>query len=106
MISNPGAASEAAMAYLTGRYPALQWGEPSALRLDGGWLVEALAGADREEDREGAGRGCLDEPQIRALVMVTPEGSVEEVGAGSLSRRSAHRGLTSLYSSSGPRLAS
>lgn len=44
------------------------------------------------------GAGWADDgPQVRALVMVGPEGSVQEVGAGSLSRRSAHKGLASLY---------
>ena len=80
------------MAYLAGRYPALRWGEPSTLRLDGVWLVEALAGGEMD------GAAWADDgPQVRALVMVGPAGSVEEVGAGSLSRRSAHKGLASLY---------
>lgn len=84
------------MAYLAGRYPAVAWGEPSALRLGGGWLVEALASSGYEGDgTEGAGQ-----PRLRSLVMVSPEGSVEEVGAGSLSRRSAHRGLAILNSTS------
>ena len=80
------------MAYLAGRYPALQWGQPSALRLDGVWLVEVFAGGEI-----GGAAWADDEPQVRALVMVGPEGSVEEVGTGSLSRRSAHKGLASLY---------
>ncbi|MDA8303351.1 MAG: hypothetical protein M0005_17860 [Actinomycetota bacterium] len=89
-ISTLAAAEEAAMAYLAGRYPSLEWWRQASLHLGGGWLVEAVAVADQGDEAEDFGGG----PEVRALVMVRPGGSVEEVGADSLSRRSAQRGLT------------
>lgn len=80
------------MAYLSGRYPYLEWWRQASLHLGGGWLVEAAAIAEGEGVAEDLGDG----PEVRALVMVMPGGSVEEVGASSLSRRSAQRGLTNL----------
>jgi hypothetical protein len=95
-ISTAAVAEDAAMAYLAGAYPELMWSEPACLRLEAGWLVEAVAVALHD----GGGRGGFatpGEPTVRALVMVGPSGSVEELGQGTISRRSAHRGLASLH---------
>lgn len=99
------------MTYLAGVYPYLAWAEPACLRLEAGWLIEAIAilpdassgqasgqVAGSGWDHMGTGALSVEEaPDLRALLMVRPDGSVEELDAGTISRRSAQRGLTSLY---------
>ena len=106
------------MAYLAGAYPGLYWREPSSIRLEAGWLVEAAAGSDGEGFEEPSNpwqsqdlrldtEAVIGEQlEVRALVMVSPSGSVEELGASTLSRRSAHRGLTTLHAQLGDHLGS
>jgi hypothetical protein len=56
-----------------------------------GWGVQVGTGA----------LGAEEAPDQRALVMVSPDGSIRDLGPSTVSRRSAHRGLTSLYAPAG-----
>gem|GEM_PF-4856272 len=85
-------AKEAALAYLAERYPALQWGDLTTLRLNGGWLVETV-GLPCDDDEFVPERASL---QVRALLLVSSRGTVDEVEAGNLARRAAYRGLAAV----------
>lgn len=74
-----------ATVYLTERYPELEIGNVSVLKLESSWLAESLVFGDTDENAVR-----------RVLLTINRYGFVEEIGDESVSRQSAHRCLADL----------
>lgn len=79
------AAQDVATNYITERYPDLEIGHVSVLKLESSWLAESLVFGDMD-----------DNSVRRVLLMINRFGFVEEIGDEGVSRQSAHRCLADL----------